>query len=521
MNYKIFSDNEWLYPDSVINGELNTTAELFSARGGDVCFQILTDITLSGTESISAEFDRKGCDAVVYRLLPARVSENSGPKTFTTKNYDEVKHFVTKEAPFDVYDLTIPLDCECSEGGRAAFFVRINVSANAPVGCQKDILTIKIGKTSISVPIELKIYNATIPSLKDAGFHMVNWIYFDALAEDFNVEPYSDQYMNILKAFLENQLDMRNDNLMIPSGVPIRDADGRVVDFDFTAAEIVGNLALSMGFSYIMGGFSVRFKKWREPDIYLLWDNDVEARSLEGYRQLKLYFTRAYECVVRNGWERSYAQCIEDEPQFTNADAYRTVCCICRSCMPGVIIHDPVEAYTLGGGCDIWDVKQAIFEQYIDEFRELQKMGEELWIYTCGFPAGYVMNRVADLPLTASRLPMWMCCLYGAKGFLHWGYHRHNPEGRDDICFHATETQNYPSGNSFVVYNGDSKPWYSVRGHAQRTGAYDAELLLQLQQKDAELAAAIIRKACRSFEDYESSADAVDKARYELLEALG
>lgn len=521
MNYQIFSDNEWIYPDSELDGDINTSAKLFSARGCDVCFQILTDIMISGDEHISVDFDRNGCDAIVYRLLPSRVSENSGAQIFTTKNYDEVRSFVTRKAPFDVFDLTLPLDCNYTESGRAAFFVRINVAADAPIGTEKTLLKINIGGLALALPVELKIYSATVPPLKNAGFHMINWIYYDCLARDFNVEPYSERYMNILREFLWNQLDMRNDHLMIPSGTAVRDADGRVVDFDFTAAEAVGNLALEMGFSGILGGFSVRFEHWREPYIYLLWDRSVEARSPEGYRQLKLYFTRAWECVKRNGWEDKYAQCIEDEPQLTNADAYRVVCGICRKCMPGVTIHDPVEAYTLGGGCDIWDVKQAVYEKYIDEFRALQEIGEEIWLYTCGFPAGYTMNRVADLPLTASRLTTWMCCLYGAKGFLHWGYHMHNPEGRDDICFHATEDKNYPAGNSFVVYNGDGRPWYSVRGHAQRAGAYDAELFIQLQEKDRAMADLIIKKACRSFDDYETSAKAADNARRELLEALG
>ena len=108
MNYQIFSDNEWIYPDSELDGDINTSAKLFSARGCDVCFQILTDIMISGDEHISVDFDRNGCDAIVYRLLPSRVSENSGAQIFTTKNYDEVRGFVTRKAPFDVFDLTLP-----------------------------------------------------------------------------------------------------------------------------------------------------------------------------------------------------------------------------------------------------------------------------------------------------------------------------------------------------------------------------------------------------------------------------
>jgi hypothetical protein len=143
-----------------------------------------------------------------------------------------------------------------------------------------------------------------------------------------------------------------------------------------------------------------------------------------------------------------------------------------------------------------------------------------MWIYTCGFPAGKTMNRIIDLPLTVSRLPMWMCYKYNAPGFLHWGYHVHNPEGRMDTNKHYPK-HSHPAGNSFVVYLTDGKPWYSVRGHSQRTGAQDYELLNLLGKTDKEKALSIIDKVCRTFDDYEASAEIFDNARRELLEAIG
>ena len=118
MNYQIFSENEWIYPDTVL-GEQGS-AVLHAARGGDVCFQVLTDHVLSGGETVTVSFARAGCEVVVYQLLPAHVSENSGVKTHTTVNYDEVKDFVTRKAPFDVYEITKPLEAGV-EAGRAAF----------------------------------------------------------------------------------------------------------------------------------------------------------------------------------------------------------------------------------------------------------------------------------------------------------------------------------------------------------------------------------------------------------------
>ena len=73
MKYQVFSDNEWIYPDSEISTQ--NKAELHSARGADVCFQILTDHVLKDGDKMTASFDLAGCTAMVYQLLPAHVGE--------------------------------------------------------------------------------------------------------------------------------------------------------------------------------------------------------------------------------------------------------------------------------------------------------------------------------------------------------------------------------------------------------------------------------------------------------------
>ena len=77
-----------------------------------------------------------------------------------------------------------------------------------------------------------------------------------------------------------------------------------------------------------------------------------------------------------------------------------------------------------------------------------------------------------------------------------------------------------PPGNGFVVYPGKGKPEYGVRGHLQRAGAVDYELLHLLSQKAPEKAAALVDKMCRSFDDYEYSGHLLDATRIELLTIL-
>lgn len=519
MQYQIFSENEWVYPDSVITAP--GKAVLYSARGADVSFQVLTDVVLSGGESLTVTCRDLGCEAVVYQLLPVCVNRNSDAKLGTTLDYEQVKDFVTRQAPFYVYDKTLePEDGKLKEG-RAAFFVRLNVAADAVPGTYTGCVALTVGEETLELPVELKIYNTQIPALNQSSFKMVNWLYYGRIAKQHGVQEQSEEYYKFLDAYLDNQLDMRTDVLMIPAGVPVRDESGKVIDFDFTFAEGVGNRAIQKGFRHIMGGFIARWREWTENEMYFLWDPEIATSSIEGYRQMQLYFSKAWECVVKNNWQKQYMQCMVDEPQEPNAGAYRTMGAICRKMMPGVVINDPVEAVSIAGGLDIWVVKQSFYEKYLEDYQKLQQLGEEMWLYTCGFPSGKTMNRILDLPLTVSRLPMWLCYKYNCPGFLHWGYHAHTEKVEEDTCLENRLCGFMPAGNGFVVYPGNNGPVYGVRGHSQRTGAYDYELFNLLGQKDKKAALALIDKVCRSFDDYDPSAELLDETRHELLEMLG
>ena len=82
MKYQVFSENQWVYPDSEIVAP--NQAELHAPRGADVCFQVLTDHILAEGETITADFSMEGCEAVVYQLLTATVPLNSDAKMLCT-----------------------------------------------------------------------------------------------------------------------------------------------------------------------------------------------------------------------------------------------------------------------------------------------------------------------------------------------------------------------------------------------------------------------------------------------------
>jgi len=521
MRVQFFSPCTWIYPDTQIEREDNSIC-LHAARGGMAAFQIMTDVVIGNNESIFVSWENAFCvNPTVYQLLPVCVDQNSG-KDVLTGPYEDVKEFVTRKAPFYVFDAMRALDGTVQKG-KIAFYVKVDVPDTISAGSKKMKLTMKIGQQETCFDIDLFVYSARIPDVKHASFGMVNWLNIKEIESQHHVSMDEPAFDEILLNYIDNQLEMRNTQLQIPSGVPIRDDCGKIVSFDFSLAEKVAHMALARGFQYVLGGFIARFKVWDEKTHYLLWDRDVSIASHEGYRQLKIYFSEIAKMIERNGWAGRYMQTLVDEPQFSNSDHYRILSSISRKFLPGIPIHDPVESTLLDGALEIWDVKQAVYEKYMDEYKALQQLGEEMWLYTCGFPAGKVMNRVMDLPLTASLLPMWMCYLYDCKGFLHWGYNVHTETPFEKTCYQPEKDHPeiaYPAGNAHIVYPGENGPLWSVRAMLQRIGAEDYELFDILGRKDREKAKDLIRKACTSFSDYTFDGAKTDEIRKTLLESI-
>ncbi|MBQ4158453.1 MAG: DUF4091 domain-containing protein [Clostridia bacterium] len=522
MRSQFFSSCTWIYPDMEIERE-DTRITLDVPRGGMTAFQILTDVYLEKDEEVALVWENAfSVKPAVYQLLPVCVDQNSG-KDVLTGPYEDVKEYATRKAPFYVFDAMREIDDGKLLMGRLAFYVKLDVPDSISQGSKRIFLSIRIGDKILPLEIDINVHAARIPDLQHASFGMVNWLNIGEISSQHKVNENDPAFDEILLKYIDNQLEMRNTQLQIPSGVPVRDDTGKIISFDFSLSEKVATLALERGFQYVLGGFVARFKVWDEKTHYLLWDRDVSIASHEGYRQLKIYFSEVWDMIKKNGWQERYMQTLVDEPQFPNSDHYRILSSIARKFLPGIPIHDPVESTHLDGALEIWDVKQAVYEKYIDEYRELQNLGEEMWLYTCGFPAGKVMNRVMDLPLTASLLPMWMCYLYDCKGFLHWGYNVHTETPFEKTCYQPEKEHPeiaYPAGNAHIVYPGENGPLWSVRAMLQRIGAEDYELLSALGKKDSSLSKRLVLKACRSFSDYTFDGEYVDAVRKEILSAL-
>ncbi|MEG1875762.1 MAG: DUF4091 domain-containing protein [Angelakisella sp.] len=143
-----------------------------------------------------------------------------------------------------------------------------------------------------------------------------------------------------------------------------------------------------------------------------------------------------------------------------------------------------------------------------------------MWFYTCAFPAGKIMNRSMDLPLTACRAVLWMGFGYGLSGFLHWGlnYYIGDDLWNSACCPHKGKL--LPAGDAHLVYPDGKQVLPSMRLEQQRNGAEDYELLTQLAERDPQLATALQRQVCTSFRDYLTDGRQFEAVHAALLAAL-
>lgn len=521
LQFRAYSENTWVYPDEQAVTCPQSDVLLHCARGGNVLTQILTDFPVQAGERVDVFVQgANGVTVTPYQLVPVTVTLNSAPWGMgdTTKNYEEVKDFVTRKAPFDVYDATAPLDQGFVHSGRLAIALRFAPSATVTPGVQKITVTFTMANVVLTVPVLLHVHKAVIPAMRDSNLMVVNWIAPEQLAKQAGAELYSDAYWEVYENILTHLVDIRNNHLSISQSwrhepdEAVRDENGKVVDFDLSYLEKALILAEKAGMTKLYGSYVAHWAQWDQEEIYLLWDWDNKWRvtSTEAYRQLKLYFTRVKEMVERNGWQDKYIQPLVDEPQFPNVPDYRILCGVVRSLYPEIVLHDPVEVHNIAGAADIICVKQAVYEKYLKEFQELQACGQRVTYYACGYPAGPTMNRTVDLPLHVSRISFWMCQRYDMEGYLHWGYHAYSN-------LRNVNNGAMAPGNANMVYTAGKDFWESMRSHAQRAGAEDWELLEIIRKNDPELTQRLVARGCRTFDDYERDSATIDAIQLDIL----
>ena len=514
MKYSVFTDTDWLYPDSPHSDDL--LMQLALPGGGHCGCQVLGEIP-SGSLRLTFSWHQEaaGLETRLYWLLPVGVNENTDCRMMTTTDYSRCQDFVTRKAPFEVYDALLPVK-ERRPKGRLALYVCVEAGPDAVPGSYTGELCILEGKQETRIPLRCRVGAALVPPLSASRLGMLNFFDYNGLASQHNVEKNSPEYWRLYRRYVKAQVEMRCTHILLPSGQPVYQ-NGQLCGFDFSMAERAGQIARAAGARWLCGGPIAHWQVWDDSEYYPKWDADTGVTTPKGYLQLRLYFSEWAKIVRKNRWQGCMTQSLADEPQTCNDGTYRILAGIFRKFLPRIPVVEAVETTNLGGAIDIWVPKQDTYEKWKDEYEALKAAGEEMWFYTCAFPAGPIMNRSMDLPLTVSRLILWMAALYRLKGFLHWGFNYYigSDIWHSACCPHKGEL--LPAGDAHIVYPGQKGPLKSMRFEAQRAGAEDYELLVQALRLSPEKTDSLIQSVCRDFRTYTRKGQDLLAARNKLL----
>jgi hypothetical protein len=509
----------WLYPDSAMPAAPATSSEVDVARGATAAVQVLV------TEADGPIRVRVAPrEARVYQLVSVPVEVNTGPVGFIEKPGEPQNPYITRRAPFRVFDAMQPVKGHAlAKNEPVALYVQVPIDAKTRPGRYEFQIHVTCGKQKVSLILAARVHKARIPPIGPGSLKYTNWFSLSLMAERHKLRPWSTAHWGMIRKYAQLMARARQ-NMFWLQGTDILDvADGRP-QLNVARLRRIVNTFTDAGMYYIEGPhFATRPEgRWLARRFVLAIQPKIEATGREGTLWVARIARQLREQIERNGWQNRWVQHVADEPIDENADDYRILAGTVRRYMPAVRIVEATLCEAVAGAIDIWVPQNWHFERDREFLAGQQALGDEVWHYTCCFPGGRYLNRLLDGELIRPALLHWGNALYDLPGFLHWGLNHYRPfqdPFQQSVVDHSGGNC-LPAGDTHVVYPGADGPWPSVRLEAEREGIEDYELLQQLKARNRRQCEKIIHQVMRSFCDYTTDLKSFRRARRQLLTAL-
>ena len=388
-------------------------------------------------------------------------------------------------------------EIDLPDGETGAFWVTIDVDAEARVGRQTVVATLSSGDAEISSVTALVESSALVLSARE-GFDVIHWFYSDALLDWYGLKPFEDRYWTILEAYMRTRRGHGVDVLYVPLFSPTTDGDRR--PSQLLSVTVGPDGGYSFGFDdvgrYVSLGRSCGFSRFEWPHLFTqwgadraiavyrgqgadedrLWPRDTGALS-ETYRGFLGSFLPKFETFLReeDALESSVFH-VSDEPHGDeDRDKYRLARGLLKELAPWMKTLDAVSDISYGRE-GITDTPVPVFSKVGDYLAE----GLHCYTYHCCNPRGEYPNRLLDTPLPKIRALGWILYRFSGKihGFLHWGYNYwYKSQTRELIdpfvVSDGGRWPGWPYGDTFIVYPGESGPIDSIRWEVFAEGLQD------------------------------------------------
>jgi hypothetical protein len=403
-----------------------------------------------------------------------------------------------------------------------AIWLTFRIPTDAEPGLYAGLVRIFANKAVLTVPLKVRVYEATVPA--GGTLKVTNWLRIDRMAEWGGCELFDDRFWELVRIYAENMAAHRHNVIFTPVSefytpvklVTIQADEGRL-RFDFSRFDRWVEIFKEAGaIGYIEGshiGAKGNVHCWSPREGRIVHEVlPVNAPQAKEY--LAQFFKALQEHLEQKDWIGIYYQHLMDEPQKSWRDEYNAAVHLVRKVAPRIKIIEATQTTDIEQP-DIAVPIQNQLAENLDYYRKLQGSGREVWFYTT------VLGRRLGDDLLTTRYLHWLNFKYNATGYLHWGYNwwetltpftqiqvTHSPRGP------------YPPGTQSAVYPGPKGVIDSIRWETVRDGIEDYELLMMLKARAPDKARSLCDTLVRGFRDCEMDVHRFRDVRSQLLMAL-
>jgi hypothetical protein len=412
-------------------------------------------------------------------------------------------------------------------------WVTLPVPKDARPGDTRARLVVESDQGTLEHPFVLRVAKALLPD--ERTLWVTNWFAASGarMKQYHGVEDWSEEHWGILRSYARVMAAHRQNVVLTPLYSLIgfqAGPDGKLA-FDFARFDRWVSLFQEEGVIGLIEGSHLGGRgPWTAPQF------DIRLRVVEGGKVvertghpgepavetfLAQFLPALQQHLEERGWLGLYLQHLCDEPIKENAESYRTLAALVRKYAPKLRRIDANHYRDLVGSLDVWVPQLNYYNDSLEFYQQRQRVGEEVWTYTCLAPTGTYPNRLIDYSLLKVRLLHWLNFRFGTTGYLHWGWNQWRttdpladvepPHGEGFL----------PPGDGWIVYPSKEQVLLSsIRFEAMRDGIEDYELLRILSRRDLAKAVDIAQRMVPEMPRPEADVAKFRQARQELIEAL-
>ena len=518
---------EAVYPDSN-NVKFKNTFTTNIVKNTPAEVHILIKSEIGNLISFSTQSDKiKNVNWSVIEPVP--VEQNTGIDSRTEQFLGVINPHVIRRAPFEVFEVIHPLKEKSIRTKYRYSLIRLTVNPENFKSNKDYIINISISdklKNLKKLKLKIKVHPVLIPNLIDSNFFYTNWFNLQKMEEKHHVKRWSKKWYKMLDKYAQIMAKGRQNCIIIPKELISLKNNKIILDEKKMISFI--KIFKKYGFTYFESPHLLgrgENDNWGNPELITSL-RKKGYYSFEGKKEIDTIIHKIKKFTSKYNLKNQWLQHISDEPTDINAKCYQDAAKQIKSIYPEIKIMEATNAKeSLSGSIDLWCPLINDFQENEEFFRDRERKGEKVLIYTCLVPGGKWLNRTLDMERIRQVYFGWAGSKYNTFGYLHWGLNQYkaNPFIQSVVKHPspAASSNNYlPAGDTHVIYPGEDGPLSSIRFEAHRLGIEDYEILEILKSKNPSKHSKFIKKLFINYTNYSLSIKKYMRIKRRVLKSI-